>query len=175
MKKIISVLLIVLIILMFTLAGCSNDNIDNLTDALHGIEKKLDEDNQTYTSTLLTTSNYSKYLGITLYYDNFTFDHISTDSLGNKIYILWCNGIIETTPTGDYKFEKVAISYSISIPGWETDEIGPRVALGYEGFSKCSFGLSRQGLLDLSAVFPTSRYYNITVDTISGFVLIPTT
>lgn len=149
MKKIASVLAVVLSLLMFTLVGCSNNDKSKVSR----IE--------------LTLDNYQKYLGVNLYYTD-----QQAIPLENKRYDLYCTGHFETVKRIDCTFENVTITYaSPDIYGWFTNPGGLEAVVSHEGISHTSFGLTNE---QSSAIifYPSANLTYATVKNISGFAVV---
>lgn len=140
---------------------------------LQKIAKDLkDHISKNYERISLTLDNYEKYININIAYGSCVADYIGTDSLGTRSYLLSCIGTITTQKKCECYFDHVSIFYDVNITGWKTNATDPIVTLGYNGESSGSFFIQTTAS-DLTFSFPTSHYYDISINSIFGDVLVP--
>lgn len=149
MKKIVSILAVVLSLLMFTLVGCSNNN-ESKTSRIE-----------------LTLDNYQEYLGVNFYYTDQQAIPVENDR-----YTLYCTGHFETVKTTDCSFQNVIITYSSpNIQGWFTNPGGLQAIVSNEGVSHTSFGLTNTSTSSIIS-YPSANLPYVNVTGISGFVIV---
>lgn len=147
MKKIVSCLIIILSILIFSLTGCSN--------------------NSTESRISLTTENYHNWLSPNLYISDL---QIIPSQGENTTYTLSCALNIETVKTADVQFENVSITYSFYKIGYYSDsQISTRI--GYNGESHTSLALISRNRMIID--FPSPGLNLVEVIDVSGYVLVP--
>lgn len=118
MKKIASFLIVILSVLMFTLAGCSQSQ------------------SQEYMKIELTAENYTEYISINLYYIDYQIISSQEDDFGTIIYTVNQTIGVETSKRIDIQFENATISYT---PNSESLRGNIEATLDINGNSKSSF------------------------------------
>lgn len=147
MKKIVSILAVVLSLLMFTLVGCSNNNEESRT--------------------ALSVSNYKNWLSQNVYISDL---QVTPNNVGNVTYDLSCVLNIETVKTANVEFENVTITYAFpDIEGWHSRILEISTRVGYNGESHTSFVLysNNQIIID----FPQSYISYANIIDIKGTVI----
>lgn len=149
MKKIVSVLVVILSLLLCTLAGCSSNNEQSRSS--------------------LTTENYRNWLSQNMYISDL---QVTPSEGSNTTYTLSCVLNIETVKTTDVFFENVSITYSCpEIEQWTCSAIQVSARVSYEGVSHTSFVLVSHNRMIID--FPQPYLNIIKIKDISGFVLVP--
>ncbi len=147
MKKIVSVLVVILSILVFALAGCSNNAEESRSS--------------------LSTENYRNWLSQNVYISDL---QVTPSEGGNTTYTLSCVLNIETVKTTDVFFENVSITYSCpEIEQWTCSAIQVSTRVSYEGVSHTSFVLVSHNRMIVD--FPQSYLYLAEVVEIQGTVV----
>lgn len=123
MKKIVSVLAVILSVLIFTLAGCSQSQ------------------SQEYMKIELAAENYSKYISINLYYIDYQIISSQENEFGTvTTYTVNQTIGVETSKRANIQFENATILYTPA-PDEKFSRGGIEVTLDVNGKSKSSFTL----------------------------------
>lgn len=118
MKKIASVLAVILSVLIFTLAGCSQSQ------------------SQEYTKIELAAENYSEYISINLYYIDYQIISSQESEFGTVTYTVNQTIGVETSKRANIQFENATILYT---PDENSSRGRIEVTLDVNGKSKSSF------------------------------------
>lgn len=149
MKKIVSVLVVILSLFMFALTGCSSNAEESRSS--------------------LTTENYRNWLSQNVYISDL---QVTPSEGSNTTYTLSCVLNIETVKTADVFFENVSITYSCpEIEQWTCSAIQISTRVSYEGVSHTSFVLVSHNRMIVD--FPQPYLHIVEIKDISGFALIP--
>lgn len=156
MKRIISAILCILTVFSLFACGTSGDT--------------------EYEKIKLTKENYSDYINIDIYIDDYSF--IASEQYSSKCYDMSVVVHIETSKKADCTFEDVSITYSPSNTAsrlWQYtyNDTLPDATLNLEGESHISYAATKANspFIDIWTSVLTST--NNIVHSIEGFVIVP--
>lgn len=153
MKKIVSVLVVILSLLMCTLVGCSSNSSQ-----------------QTHTRITLNADNYDEYISLNFYYSDCQIIAIE-ESEPISTCSIFAIVTIETSKKIDCIFEDVVLSYAPADLSWETYGWGKiTAALDINGYSKSSFSFYYAASLVNLPYFGEHLLKDISV---SGHLIVP--
>ena len=128
----------------------------------------------------LTTTNYKQYFSFDCTVTDCISDYIGSDSVGNRKYNLSCIVNVKLKKTSDCHFVGknnnfcASVAFSFSKTDWQiVASTSHYVTIGYDGVGEVSVPLYREDCYYMN--FPRVTALDITVTTVSGFVLVPKT
>ena len=185
MKKITTLtlaLLMVCTVCLFVACSNSSSELKALQETVDSLNTKIDELENTveelktkkeYKKVPLTSLNYSQYLAVNYYFEDYFIDYIETNSIGTRTYNLYCTCIVSTQRKTDCHFENVKITLNSTSLLWSTHIPQTTMSIGYDGVATNSFIMYRNNVYDSNRFqLPEASNVNLSI-TISGYVLIP--
>ena len=161
MKKFFSIVLSFVMLIGFVCLGasCKDETPDEVSSPV--VEYERIE---------LTTTNYKQYLSFDCTVTDCIADYIGSDSVENRKYNLSCIVNVKLKNTSNC----ASVAFSFSKTDWQiVASTSHYVTIGYDGEGEVSIPLYREDSYFMN--FPRVSALDITVTTITGFVLVPKT
>lgn len=171
MKKFFSIVLSFVMLMGFVCLGasCKEETPDEVSSPV--VEYERIE---------LTTTNYKQYLSFDCTVTDCIADYIGSDSVENRKYNLSCIVNVKLKNTSNCHFVGkmnnfcASVAFSFSKTDWQiVASTSHYITIGYDGEGEVSIPLYREDSYFMN--FPRVSALDITVTTITGFVLVPKT
>lgn len=161
MKKIISLVLILILLLCFiSLFGCENKNAITI-------------DGQKYEKIKLTATNYTKYISINSFIVDQNIELVELSGYGNR-YDMSCIINITTDRKTNCYFDNVKIQYQVSCPPWICSSRTQTTSVAFDGESCASITFTKENVpIDQTVQYLTKTDNIVDTNAIEGYVLVP--